>query len=258
MRLTNLHRYPVKSMGGSALTESDITPQGLPLDREWLVTAPDGNMLTARKHPTMLLWQTAADSDGLTLTATDGSRQTVSVQEMNQESEVTVWKDRFAALTTDHAVNAWLSEHIGTEARLHWLGEHSRRVLAHSQTPLSFADGAPYLLTHTASLMELNTYLDEPVEMARFRPNFTVDGGKAFEEEQWQRIRIGEVEFEHFKPCVRCVMTTVDLVSGRRHPQQEPLSTLAVARKAIFGINLVALNQGRVHIDDEVEVLSWL
>lgn len=258
MRLTEIHRYPVKSMGGNALTESDITPQGLPLDREWLVTAPDGTMLTARKFPKMLLWRAEVDSDGLILTAPDGSRQSISVHDMTEESEVTVWKDRFAALTADHAVHAWLGAQIGTEARLHWLGRPSRRILAHSQTPLSFADGAPYLLTHTASLAELNTYLDEPVEMARFRPNFTVDGGNAFEEEQWHRIRIGEVEFEHFKPCVRCVMTTVDLTSGRRHPQQEPLSTLAVARNAVFGINLVALNQGRVHIDDKVEVLSWL
>lgn len=258
MRLTEIHRYPVKSMRGNALSESEITPQGLPLDREWLVTAPDGNMLTARKYPQMLLWQTEADSDGLTLTAPDGSRQTVSVHEMTRESAVTVWKDRFTAFTADHAVHGWLSGQIGTEARLHWLGGQSRRVLAHSQTPLSFADGAPYLLTNTASLAQLNTYLDEPVEMARFRPNLTVEGEKAFEEEQWRRIRIGEVEFEHFKPCVRCVMTTVDLVSGRRHPQQEPLSTLAVARNAVFGINLVALNQGRVHIDDEVQILSWL
>ncbi|PSJ80073.1 MOSC domain-containing protein [Neisseria iguanae] len=258
MRLTGIRRYPVKSMGGNALNESGITPQGLPLDREWLITTSDGIMLTARKHPKMLLWQAEADSNGLTLTAPDGSRRFISVYDMNQASEVTVWKDRFTAFGTTHAANAWLSGKIGTEARLHWLGSDSRRLLAHSQTPLSFADGAPYLLTHTASLVELNTYLDEPVEMARFRPNLTVAGGKAFEEEQWHRIRIGEVEFEHFKPCTRCVMTTVDLATGRRHPQQEPLSTLAVARHAVFGINLSALNTGHIHLDDEVEILSWL
>ncbi|WP_416191198.1 MOSC domain-containing protein [Neisseria sp. CCUG12390] len=257
MRLTEIHRYPVKSMRSNALSESAVTPQGLPLDREWLVTTPDGTMLTARKFPKMLLWQAEADSDGLTLTAPDGSRQTISVHEMNQEGEVAVWKDRFQAFGTANDINTRLSGQLGVEARLHWLGRKSTRILAHSQTPLSFADGAPYLLTNTASLAELNTYLDEPVEMARFRPNLTVDGNTAFEEEQWRRIRIGEVEFEHFKPCVRCVMTTVDLSTGLRHPQHEPLSTLTVARNAVFGVNLIALNEGCIRAGDEVEVLAW-
>lgn len=258
MQLTSIHHYPVKSMGGHTLTESDITPQGLPLDREWLITDPNGIMLTARKHPQMLLWQTQADTGFLTLTAPNGNCQTVSIQDMDQESEVSVWKDRFQARGTTHAINDWLSEQIGIEARLHWLGRDSHRILTHSQTPLSFADGAPYLLTHTASLTELNSNLDEPVEMARFRANLVISDGQAFEEEQWHRIRIGEVEFEHFKPCIRCVMTTVDLTTGQRHPQQEPLTTLAATRKAIFGINLVALNTGRIRIGDKLEILSWL
>ncbi|MDO4641496.1 MAG: MOSC domain-containing protein [Neisseria sp.] len=257
MKLIQINRYPVKSMGGNTLDESLVKPQGLPQDREWLVASPSGAMMTARKFPQMLLWQTEATPDALKLTAPDGSCRTVHISEMTQESDATVWRDSFPACYGSSATDAWLSEQLGIEARLYWLGKQSRRVLAHTQTPLSFADGAPFLLANTASLADLNANLDEPVEIERFRANLIVAGTEAYEEEKWKRIRIGEVEFENFKPCVRCVMTTVDLKTGKKHPQQEPLSTLAVFRKAIFGVNLVALNEGSVKLGDKVSVLSW-
>ena len=92
--------------------------------------------------------------------------------------------------------------------------------------------------------------------MRRFRPNLVVDGEVAYAEEGWKRIRIGEVEFELFKPCVRCVMTTVDLQTAEKSPLQEPLKTLAKTRKAIFGMNMIALNSGVLRLGDAVNVLE--
>lgn len=257
MKLIQLNLYPVKSMRGNVFAEAQVTPQGFVQDREWLVATPQGAMLTARKLPQMLLWQAEAGRDGLLLTAPDGSSRRVHTGQMVVPAAVTVWKDTFHAYGGSAETDAWLSGKLGTEARLYWLGGQSRRVLSYSQTPLSFADGAPFLLANTASLDALNRSLENPVEIERFRANLVVEGGEAYEEEKWKRIRIGGVEFENFKPCVRCVMITVDLQTGRKDPFQEPLSTLAVARKAVFGVNLVALNRGTVRAGDEVEVLSW-
>lgn len=257
MKLTAITRYPVKSMGGNPLAEATVFAAGLPHDREWLVATPQGRFFTARNFPQMLLWRTEASPEQLVLTAPDGSRRTVGVDEMADTADVTVWKDNFPACCGSAETDAWLSEKLGIEARLFWLGNPGRRILAYSQTPLSFADGAPFLLTNTASLDDLNRMLDTPVEMERFRANFVVAGTEAYAEEKWHRIRIGEVEFENFKPCTRCVMTTVDLQTARKDPFQEPLSTLAVARNAVFGVNLVALNEGTVRLGDEIEVLSY-
>lgn len=257
MKLTAITRYPVKSMGGNRLEESAVFETGLAHDREWLAAAPQGGFLTARKLPHMLLWQTEASPEALTLTAPDGSSRTVATAEMDCSADVTVWKDRFPAYCGSTQTDEWLSEKLGTDARLYWLGTHSARTLARTQTPLSFADSAPFLLTNTASLDDLNAMLDTPVEMERFRANFVVSGNGAYEEETWQRIRIGTVEFEYLKPCTRCVMTTVDLKTARKDPFQEPLSTLAVARNAVFGVHFAAVNRGVVKAGDEVEVLSY-
>lgn len=256
MKLIEIVYYPVKSMGGISAGSGIIRPEGLPHDREWLLTGPDGSFITARKFPQLLLWRAEPFSDGLKLTAPDGDCLSVSLADFGQSADVTVWKDTFSARCGNREADGWLGGKLGTVCRLNYLGGRSGRVLAYTQKPLSFADGAPYLLASSASLAALNASLERPVEMRRFRANLVIDGGSAYEEEGWKRIRIGRVEFELFKSCTRCVMTTVDLLSGKKDPQQQPLKTLAETRGAVFGMNMVPLGEGRLAVGDEVVVLA--
>lgn len=255
MQLSEIVYFPVKSMRGINAESALIRPEGIPHDREWLLTRPNGEFITARKFPQMLLWQAEPLSDGLKLTAPDGDVRTVYTADLSQSGDVTVWNDSFAAWHGHSGIDEWLSQKLDTPCRLHYLGKPSRRLLDYSQTPLSFADGAPYLLANTASLAALNAKLDEPVEMRRFRANLIIDTDQPWAETEWRRIRIGEVTFELFKPCKRCVMTTVDLTTGQKHPMQQPLKMLAYDHKAIFGMNMIALNSGTVYLHDEVSVL---
>lgn len=57
----------------------------------------------------------------------------------------------------------------------------------HSGDVVSFADGYPLLLTTTASLADLNTRLDTPLPMDRFRPNVVVSEADAWAEDAWRR-----------------------------------------------------------------------
>ena len=40
-------------------------------------------------------------------------------------------------------------------------------------------------------------------------------GAGEYEEDTWQRIQIGDLEFKYGKPCSRCIMTTVDPFTGK-------------------------------------------
>ena len=257
MQLTAITTYPVKSMRGINLTSAHINPIGLPHDREWLIASPDGKFLSARKLPQLLLWQAHILPNGLQLIAPNGEQLTLEHHTFSLNAAVTVWKDQFSAYHGNTIADEWLSQQLHTPCRLFWLGKNSPRLLSHSQTPLSFADGSPFLLTSEASLHYLNSQLDKPVEMARFRANLVIDGTTAYAEEHWQHIRIGEVTFELFKPCTRCIMTTMDLHTAEAHPQQQPLATLAKTHRAIFGINMIALNTGTLHLHDPIEILSY-
>ncbi|MBK8420616.1 MOSC domain-containing protein [Candidatus Villigracilis saccharophilus] len=94
--------------------------------------------------------------------------------------------------------------------------------------------------------------------MNRFRPNIVVKGCEPFAEDTWKRIRIGDVEMALVKPCPRCVVTTIDKETLEK--SKEPLKTLAAYRNqedgAMFGMNVIPLNEGDIKVGMSVEILE--
>jgi hypothetical protein len=162
-------------------------------------------------------------------------------------------------------VNRWFSDILELDCRLVEIAPDAFRAVdanfaVSDDDEVSFADGFPYLLIGASSLADLNTRLATPVPMNRFRPNIVMSGADAFAEDEWRRIRIGETTFHVVKPCARCVLTTVDQVSGEK-TGAEPLRTLATYRtvngKVMFGQNLIAENVGdEIRVGDRVTVLE--
>jgi len=52
------------------------------------------------------------------------------------------------------------------------------------------------------------------VTMARFRPNFVLDGTAAHAEDDWLEIQLGDVRFRVERPCTRCSTVMVDQETG--------------------------------------------
>jgi uncharacterized protein len=109
------------------------------------------------------------------------------------------------------------------------------------------------------SLRDLNSRLDDPLPMNRFRPNVVVEGLGPFGEDSARFLRIGEVEIELVRPCARCVITTTDQDSGVRG--REPLRTLAAfrtreldggGRGVVFGQNGIPRTTGTIAVGDSV------
>jgi uncharacterized protein YcbX len=131
--------------------------------------------------------------------------------------------------------------------------------------PVSFADGYPILITNTASLKALNKHIvaagADSVPMKRFRPNIVIDGDEAWSEDNWKQITIGDVKLDLVKPCTRCVVTTLDPVTGVKQGK-EPLRTLRARRLSkdpeidgvLFGWNAVPRTLGRIGVGDKVSI----
>ncbi|WP_174873201.1 MOSC domain-containing protein [Vogesella oryzae] len=260
MELSQLYLHPLKSCHGIAVPQAEVTPQGLLHDRVWLLVRPDGSQITARTHHRLVLveaqhllddsWQFRAPGAGEFITR---SRQFAAPHRAQ------VWKSEFTAWQGDAAADAWFSAYLGEPVQLLWLGSSTRRF-KDTALPLSFADGAPFLLIGEASLDDLNQRLAAPVSMRHFRPNLVVKGAFPFEEDEWQRVRIGEVEFEVVSRCTRCIFTTIDPQTAQPHEEKQPLATLMGYRRmpegVCFGVNLLARNSGRLQLGDAVEVLA--
>jgi uncharacterized protein YcbX len=64
VRLSEIWRYPVKSMGGEPLTETQIDEDGIPGDRVVHVRDSRGRVVTSRSRPRLLLHRATLGSDG--------------------------------------------------------------------------------------------------------------------------------------------------------------------------------------------------
>lgn len=174
---------------------------------------------------------------------------------------VRVWRDTVEALTAGREAAAWFSAHLGIACRLVHMPPSGRRAVpgrwGTAGQRVSFADAYPFLLIGRASLDDLNSRLAEPVPMNRFRPNLVIDGAAPYAEDGWRMVRIGEIQFDVAKPCLRCIMTTIDQATARGG--KEPLATLARYRRAAgtngvaFGQNLVHSRCGVLRVGDPVE-----
>jgi len=264
MRVTALNVYPIKSIGGVSCTERVVEQQGLRGDRRYMLVDAKGQFITMRQFPHMALVKSAVTAGGYRFSAPgiDGLELPAELTE-GERVQVTVWKDSPGALAADDAVNTWFSQALGVTCRLVFMTDSDRRHVSpnHGQPDdqVSFADGAPLLLTTLASLADLNRRLDEPVSMGRFRPNLVVDGKIPYEEDGWSKLAIGECEFEVAWSCSRCILTTVDPATGERDASRQPLATLKTYRDGpdgpLFGQNLIPRKLGRISVGDAVHIL---
>ncbi|MGI9275377.1 MAG: MOSC domain-containing protein [Endozoicomonas sp.] len=263
MTVTELAIYPVKSTRQVTLGSAIIGSMGFEHDRRWMLVDSEGQFITQRKYPRLVLVTATSVGSAIRLSA-DG-HDDLLVPEPGASAHVVdtrVWKDDCQGLDAGDAAAQWLSDFLKLDCRLIYMPENRIRALdARYSQPgerTGYADGFPFLLTTTASLDELNARLDKPVPMKRFRPNIVVHAETPFAEDQWQRIRIGSVTFRVAKPCSRCIMTTVD--TERAVTGKEPLKTLSEYRRidkgVIFGQNLIHESTGEIRVGDRVEVLD--
>ncbi len=237
---------------------------GLQHDRRMMVVTPDGGFLTQREYPRLALVTPKLKDGTLELCAPDYDFIQVGIQTTGVPVSVDVWKSRgVQAIDQGEEAAQWFSDWLGTEVRLvHIADGYIRKVSAGVCGPADdhtgFADGYPILLTSEEGLQDLNSRLDTPVPMNRFRPNIVVKGCEPFAEDTWNRIRAGDVEMAVVKPCARCVVTTID--KNTLETSKEPLKTLGKYRKhklgAIFGQNVIPLSEGFLRLGMTVEVLS--
>ena len=266
MQVTEINIYPIKSTCRIGLNRSEVLPRGLPWDRRWMLVDDDGNFMTARQHPALSVVRTGIGSGMLRVSAEGFPDLELPLRpEIHQTVPVTVWKDRCDAVPVGPYADAWFSDYLGLSCRLVQMTDELVRGVnpdyGRAGDEVSFADGFPLLLISEASLGDLNSRLDRQVSMRRFRPNLVVDGDEAYAEDSWNRIRVGDVEFEGVKNCSRCVFTTIDPDTGRKDPDKEPLKTLASYRRraqggVYFGQNLVPRSAGTIHVGDEVSILA--
>jgi uncharacterized protein YcbX len=261
--VSSLIYYPIKACRGFEVESARVTRMGLQHDRCLMVATPEGGFLTQREFPRLALVTPKLENGTVELGAPDFDSLRIGVQTSGTPVLVNIWKSKgVEAIDQGEKAAQWFSDWLGTNVRLVRIADgYVRRVnesyAVNDDDHTGFADGYPILLASEEGLADLNSRLESPVPMNRFRPNIVVKGCGPFEEDSWNRIKAADVELAVVKPCARCEVTTIDKDTLER--SKEPLKTLGKYRKhklgAIFGQNVIPLNEGTVRLGMNVEIL---
>lgn len=260
--VSELSIYPVKSCRGVNQTSTLFEDFGLQNDRRWMVVDEHGVMLTQRKLSRMCLIQPTVTDTGLVLSASTMDDLHVDVPLPGQTNKVKVWHDECQAYDAGDTAANWLSQFLSTICRLVYFpaDEHRQVDLNYAKEgdKTAFSDGFPLLLISQASLDDLNSRLEAPITMSRFRPNIVVEGCQPYEEDTWKKIQIGDITYRIVKPCSRCLIPSINIETAEK--EKEPSKTLISYRKrddkVFFGQNVIAEMNGQIDVGMTVNIIE--
>lgn len=262
LRLSEIWIYPVKSMGGIRLNSAKVAGKGLEFDRRWMLIDENDMFVTQRKVPDLALFKLEMNPDSFTVQFKKESIQLPFYSALSSEPiRATIWDDSVDTIEVHKSYSNWFSNKLGFKCKLVSFPEGNTRLVdpqyAVNHDNVSLADGYPLLAIGQSSLDDLNQRLSTPVPMDRFRPNLVFTGGKPYEEDSWKEFTVGVNKFRGVKPCSRCVLTTIDQMTGEQG--KEPLATLATYRKhdnkIYFGQNVLSIDHYEIHEGDEIRLL---
>jgi uncharacterized protein YcbX len=227
MRVTQLWRYPVKSMRGEVLSSARFERGGIPFDRRFALlddspeSARRGKPTTATQFPSMLGYGASVADGSVVVSLPDGA-----VIDVTQPA---------------------VAERLAIETGL--------RLALCDEPGGTNHDEADVLVINEASIQKFASEWGQPIDVRRFRANVVVAGDTAFEEESWvgRKLRVGGAVLEVASSCVRCSITTVDPETLVSDPSF--LKQMAQMHRACFGVYCAVSEPGYAGLGDECALL---
>ncbi|MEM8786126.1 MAG: MOSC N-terminal beta barrel domain-containing protein [Pseudomonadota bacterium] len=284
--VSEIWRYPVKSMRGERLEAVEVTKGGIPFDRGWAVRDEKTQTIRGAKHLAGLMQCSARYLEGtdagpvphaeITLPSgdavnTDDPKAAKAVSEVVGR-EVTLWPLQPKDNDDHYKLKALEKEDFEQELRFIFALEEGEpmpdlsgipqdlleEVTAYASPRGTYFDLFPINVLTEASLRHFASLLPEAqIDVRRFRPNFLVadDGGLSETvEEGWvgKMVGLGTTELAILLKTMRCVMTTREQADLPRVPQI--MRTLVRELDHCLAVYATVGKEGRVTVGDPVTV----
>lgn len=279
--ISQLFRFPVKSMGGESLPSLTLNERGTVGDRVWAVRDEvRGGIRGGKKIPGLMQLQAnfidgagAEGSSPAMITAVDGSCRDTGAADINSwlteklGHAVTLWPLLPADALDHYRRGAPDNEDMETELREMFARNANEElpdlamfaeVMEYESPPGTYFDAFPLLLLSKQSLASMAAHRPtSQFHVDRFRPNLLVDIADCahpFPENEWvgRKIRIGEVILETVGECPRCVMTTHGFAGLPKDPGI--MRALVEANGGNIGVYARVLHGGVLNLGATLEV----
>lgn len=236
MKIAEIWRYPVKSMQGERLAETELTPRGIDGDRVYAVKTAAGRIASAKNARRFgRLFECGSRGDHGTIT-------------------IFLPTGEFPIGEADEPLSAFLGEPVGlspdapaeTETEIDYL-DLDDAELKFPPMAGTFFDTTPLHVLFTSELEMLTQMLvGSNLDVRRFRPNILIEGSPA-----GSTLTVGDAEILIEGPCPRCIMTTLPQPGGIPR-DVEVLKTIARETSGNFGWLGRTLRPGTIREGDAV------
>jgi uncharacterized protein YcbX len=276
--VTQVWRYPVKSMMGERLDSVSLGAEGVVGDRTWAVRDEvrggirgakklHGLMRFAARYTSEPPADTVIDAE---ITLPDGTTVSTGAADASEQVSkaldhpVTLWplqpKDdldhyrRGAPDTNDAMGELRALFALEPEDPLPDLSVFPRELREFESPPGTYVDAFPLLVMTEQSLASLQAALPASVvDVRRFRPSILLSAaGDGYPEQAWlgHRLRIGEATVEVGVGCPRCVMTTLGFAD--LPPDRGIMRGLVRETSQVLGVYASIVEPGLVRVGDAV------
>jgi uncharacterized protein YcbX len=228
-RVVRVTRFPVKSMGGELLDETEVDTSGLVGDREWAVYDARGK-LASGKHSRRFR---RMDPVFALVAERQGERTLVRLPH-----GAVVLADRPEA-------DSVLSAHFGEPVWLRREGE------------VPHQDAAEVSIVGTATLAELGRHDGDDgaaINPRHVRANLVVETAQPYAEESWcgRVLTIGTATVRVTEPTERCRMVGVGQVGLPARPGL--LRAIADHHRLVAGVYATVVRPGRIRVGDHAHL----
>ena len=272
--VTNIYRYPVKSMMGEALRAVDIGEAGIPGDRGWAVRDEKrGGIRGGKKIPQLMTLGAKSGATAPLITTPDGDSASASSNDINEwlsdklNHPVTLWPLLPADQLDHYRRGAPDTEDFEQELRAVFgrLPEEPlpdltgfEELLEFESPPGTYFDAFPISIMSQQSLATMNQLEGESrFDVRRFRPNLLVDipdTDHPFPEQAWvgETVSIGSVRLKIDMTCPRCSMTTHGFDDLPR--DTEVMRKLVSHSDGNLGIYASVQSPGKISLEDHIVI----
>jgi len=277
--ISQLFRYPVKSMAGESHDSLQLTKRGVVGDRAWAVRDEKrGGIRGAKKIPSLMTlaarYQGAVAIEGSSpalITAPDGETRNTDARDINNwlsnklDHPVTLWPLLPADALDHYRRGAPDHEDFETELREMFARTPDEplpdlsiftEVIEYESPPGTYFDAFPILIMTKQSLASMAAHRPESqFHVDRFRPNLLLDAPDSdhpFPENEWvgRQLKIGDVVLETVGECPRCAMTTHGF--GKLPKDPGIMRALVEANGGNIGVYAKVVRGGTIRLGDEL------
>lgn len=251
MRVSELARYPVKSLQGEVLSAAETDSDGIRGDRCWGIRDENtGRILTGRRMPALLFASASLNADGTPL-ITLPTGVTCDGPGAKTDAALSEWLGRAVRLVDARDVPPARAEYFQDAT------DDSSEAVEWEMPAGRFVDAMPLLVLTTASLRTAaDLYPDGDWQPRRFRANVLIDaGGDGWVEDGWcgqATLGIGDAVLRPQTPCIRCTMPTRPQPGLRE--DRDIFRTLARNHGGCFGAWTAVAAAGTIRCGDEVRI----